>query len=157
MKISKIEALICLLSVGFLTFTAGWFLRGERSAKPLRVEAQRTPVAVPTSIPSSPPTSAPTTVDTGPAEDISSVDHTDDPESNRDAAPVGKVNLNTATVEELQTLPGIGEKRAADIVADREVNGPFRTPEDLVRVKGIGEATLAKLMDSITVSEEEVP
>ena len=62
-----------------------------------------------------------------------------------------KVNLNTATARELETLPGIGEKRAADIVADREANGPFRIAEDITRVKGIGEGTLAGLIDYITV------
>ena len=63
------------------------------------------------------------------------------------AAPEGAVNINT----ELETLPGIGEKRAADIVADRAANGPFRIPEDLTRVKGIGEGTLAGLIEYITV------
>ncbi len=67
------------------------------------------------------------------------------------AAPEGAVNINTATAAELETLPGIGEKRAADIVADRAANGPFRIPEDLTRVKGIGEGTLAGLIEYITV------
>ena len=67
------------------------------------------------------------------------------------AAPEGTVNINTATAAELETLPGIGEKRAADIVADRAANGPFRIPEDLTRVKGIGEGTLAGLIEYITV------
>ena len=62
-----------------------------------------------------------------------------------------QVNINTATAAELETLPGIGEKRAADIVADRAANGPFRIPEDLTRVKGIGEGTLAGLIEYITV------
>ena len=55
------------------------------------------------------------------------------------------------TAEELETLPGIGEVRARAIVADREANGPFRIVEDLTRVKGIGEGTLAGLMDYVTV------
>ena len=67
----------------------------------------------------------------------------------------GKVDLNTATAEELMTLPGIGEKRAADIIAYREANGPFRIPEDLTRVSGIGEGILAGLIDQVTVSQEE--
>jgi competence protein ComEA len=50
----------------------------------------------------------------------------------------GKVDLNTATVADLDTLPGVGPATAAKIVADREENGPFRTPEDLMRVPGIG-------------------
>ena len=51
----------------------------------------------------------------------------------------------------METLPGIGEKRAADIIADREANGPFRLPEDLTRVSGIGEGILEGLIDYITV------
>ena len=66
-------------------------------------------------------------------------------------APTGKTNINTATAEELDTLPGIGETRAAAIVADREANGPFRIVEDLTRVSGIGEGTLEGLIDYITV------
>ena len=50
------------------------------------------------------------------------------------------------------TLPGIGEKRAADIIADREANGPFRMPEDLTRVSGIGEGILEGLLEYVTVS-----
>ena len=51
------------------------------------------------------------------------------------------------------TLPGIGEKRAADIIADREQNGPYRYPEDITRVKGIGEATMKKILNDITVED----
>ena len=69
------------------------------------------------------------------------------------SAPAGKVDLNTATAEELMTLPGIGEKRAQAIIADREANGPFRIPEDLTRVDGIGEGILAGLIDQVTVSQ----
>ena len=65
--------------------------------------------------------------------------------------PTAKININTATAEELETLPGIGEKRAADIVADREANGPFRIVEELTRVSGSGEGTLEGLIDYITV------
>lgn len=63
----------------------------------------------------------------------------------------GAVNINTATVDQLQTLPGIGKTRAHDIVADRQANGPFRIPEDLTRVSGIGEGTLSEIIEYITV------
>lgn len=65
--------------------------------------------------------------------------------------PPDKVNINTASAEELDALPGIGAQRAADIIADREANGPFRIPEDLTRVPGIGEGILEGLIDYITV------
>ncbi len=66
-----------------------------------------------------------------------------------------KLNLNTATVEELVELPGIGESKAAAIVAYREEHGPFQTPEDLLLVSGIGEATLEGLAELVTVEEAD--
>ena len=62
----------------------------------------------------------------------------------------GRVNINTAGLEELTTLRGIGEVKAQAIIDDREANGPFVYPEDLTRVKGIGESTLAAILDQIT-------
>jgi comEA protein len=58
---------------------------------------------------------------------------------------VGKVHLNTATVEELNTLPGIGPSKASLIVAYRKEHGAFATVEELQLVKGIGEKTFEKL------------
>ena len=54
------------------------------------------------------------------------------------------------------TLPGIGEQRAADIIAYRQANGPFRFPEELTDVPGIGEGILEGLIDYVT-TEEETP
>ncbi|MCL2297253.1 MAG: helix-hairpin-helix domain-containing protein [Proteobacteria bacterium] len=62
------------------------------------------------------------------------------------------VDINTATKEELQTLSGIGPEKAQAIIDYRTQNGPFKTTGDLQNVKGIGEKTLEKLGDSITVS-----
>ena len=67
--------------------------------------------------------------------------------------PGQRVNINTASPEELMQLPGIGEKRAADIVAYREEHGPFPIPEAITDVPGIGESTLAEIIDSITTEE----
>lgn len=68
-----------------------------------------------------------------------------------DGAAGGKVNINTATAEQLDTLPGVGESTAQKIIADREANGPFSSPEDLKRVSGIGDKKYAELADLITV------
>ena len=65
-------------------------------------------------------------------------------------AAEGAVDINTAGLEELMALPGIGETRAQAILDDREANGPFRYPEELVRVKGIGEGVLEGFLDQIT-------
>ncbi len=64
-----------------------------------------------------------------------------------------RINLNTATAEELAELPGIGAVKAAAVVAYREENGPFLAVEDLLLVSGIGEATLDGLIDLVTVEE----
>ena len=63
----------------------------------------------------------------------------------------GKVNINNATVEELQTIKGIGPAMAARILEYRRSNGGFASVDDLRNVKGIGEKTFAKLRESIKV------
>ena len=62
-----------------------------------------------------------------------------------------KISINTATLEELMTLPGIGESKAKDIINYRETNGPFTSIEDLLKIKGIGESILAKIKENITL------
>ena len=62
-----------------------------------------------------------------------------------------KINLNTATLEELMTLERIGPKYAQRIVDYRETNGPFEKIEDIIKVKGIGPKTFEANKDKITV------
>ena len=64
----------------------------------------------------------------------------------------GKININTASVEELSQLKNVGVKTAERIVAFRKANGPFKSPEELTQVKGIGEKILARNQGRITVS-----
>lgn len=66
-------------------------------------------------------------------------------------ASSGIVNINTAASAELQTLSGVGEATAQAIIEERESNGPFTSPEDLMRVSGIGEKKFAKIKDRICV------
>lgn len=61
------------------------------------------------------------------------------------------MNINTADADELQELPGIGQVLARRIIEERERNGAFRIPEDILRVSGIGPVTLNKMLDYITV------
>ncbi len=140
MKISRLEGAALLLTAMAVAFTAGWTLRGAEDAPPIQVETQlaltqeeRTLVQ-PTAAPSPSPTA-----------------EQEDGESGSKALPEERININTATAEELQRLPGIGPTRAQAIVDDRAANGPFRIPEDLTRVKGIGEGILQGLIDYITV------
>lgn len=116
------------LTLCFLLGLFGFYL-GRRSVEGLRLTTQRT---------------APTETQGRalPAE-----------ASEPDSAPT-RIELNTATLEELMTLPGIGEVRAARILAYRENNGPFRQAAELMNVSGIGEATFAKLRDYVYVEDD---
>lgn len=93
------------------------------------VASASTTSPVPTTTSSAPATTAPP-----PTTDHAKRATVDDP-----------VTLNTATLEDLERLPGIGPKRAAAILELRQKLGRFRQVEDLMRVKGVGRATLKKL------------
>jgi competence protein ComEA len=60
-------------------------------------------------------------------------------------ATSGRLNLNTATPEQLEMLPGVGPSKAERIVAFRQKHGPFKRVADLRRVKGFGRKTLKRL------------
>jgi len=61
------------------------------------------------------------------------------------------ININTASVAELDGLPGIGAKTAALIVEYRQKNGPFKKIEELMNVRGVGEKSFMEMKDRITV------
>jgi len=65
------------------------------------------------------------------------------------------VNINTANMEQLQSIKGVGSSTANAIVEYRKINGSFQNVADLVNVKGIGEKKLEKLQDQISVSDPE--
>jgi competence protein ComEA len=71
------------------------------------------------------------------------------PSSSAQPGVPGKININAATPEVLKTLPGIGDVKAKAIVAHRDTNGSFTKVDDLLRVTGIGPATLAAIRDLI--------
>ena len=62
----------------------------------------------------------------------------------------GTININTATLEELQTIKGIGKKKAEAILQYRKEHGAFRTKEDLLQVKGIGKKALEAIESQVT-------
>lgn len=122
MKISGLEKGILALTAAFLLLTVGYFLGQRSGAEPYTVSAETLWAAE------------------------AAAQAEEEPETG-----VERVNINTADASELQTLPGIGQVRAEQIVADREANGPFRIPEDITRVSGIGQGTLEQILDYITV------
>ena len=73
------------------------------------------------------------------------------------AKPAAMINLNTATVKELETLPGVGTRTAERIVEYRTKKGPFKKIEELMNVQGIGEKSFLKLKPQLTVSAKPEP
>jgi competence protein ComEA len=69
------------------------------------------------------------------------------------SASAAKVDLNTATVEQLTVLPGVGPTLAARIVEYRQKSGGFHSAEELLNVRGIGERNFKKIEARLTVSE----
>jgi competence protein ComEA len=68
-------------------------------------------------------------------------------------APAGKVNLNTANAQQLITLPGVGEKLAARILDYRQKSGGFKSTQELMNVRGIGEKNFQKMQQYVLVGE----
>ena len=74
------------------------------------------------------------------------------PPPNQVASSIERININSANAENIASvMTGIGLKRAKAIVAWREANGPFKSIDQLVEVKGIGSATLAKNRDRLSL------
>lgn len=67
------------------------------------------------------------------------------------AKPTGKININTADEATLTSLKGVGPAKAKAIIDYRQKNGPFKTVDDLVKVKGIGDKTVSRLRDQLSV------
>ncbi|UCD84707.1 MAG: helix-hairpin-helix domain-containing protein [Deltaproteobacteria bacterium] len=75
-------------------------------------------------------------------------------EAKKEAKLEGVVNINTATAKQLQILPGIGKKKAEEIIKYREEKGNFKAVEDIKNVKGIGDKLFDKIKDNIVVEGE---
>ena len=77
------------------------------------------------------------------------------PASTAAAAQKATINLNTATLDQLETLPGIGRKTAERILEQRQKSGGFKKIEELMNVKGIGEKSFLKLKPMVVVAPQK--
>lgn len=145
MKKLPVSAIILVVAV-FLAFTVGFFLGRNTGHAPIQVSTASTgEVLVINSKTSPQPSEASSDATTEGEVAVFSEEPTESTSAS------GLVNINTATVEELDTLPGIGPVLAQRIVDYREKNGLFSSVEELILVSGIGEKKLEAMLDLITV------
>lgn len=170
MKLRFAEKLAIVLTALMVAFCGGYYLRGTTLDDAVVIETEKTaPVtAAPVTAAAAPEASA------APASEIPLPSRTPAPEpsvpaSAADAAPMegaastaeempeapqdGRLDLNTATLEELETLPGIGPVLGQRILDYRAEYGGFQTVDELIYVKGIGEKTLEKIENLVKVGE----
>ena len=125
----KGTAAALVVTAAVLAFSAGHFAGSRSVSGDYQISVQRQAPAVTSPLPSQ------------------AVQQTAEP-----MAPA-VVDINSADSQTLQTLPGIGPKRAESIIAYREEHGPFRIPEEITNVSGIGEGILEQIIDYITAEE----
>ncbi len=158
MKRTKIELVMIALTLSVISFFAGYYVHDVMIQDTILIETETVPS--PSARISEKPTASqpaettelePTKASAEAAATISPSQ--EPPEEPTEADVQEKVNLNTATAEELDVLPGIGPVLAQRIIEYRENQGGFQTAEEIVNVSGIGEKTYAKLANLVEVGE----
>lgn len=126
-KLTGLERWVFLFTLLFLLASMGWFFLQNQDRTLTRITAEQTQETVLLPEP-----------EESPAPGILEGE---------------RININTASAEDLTRLPGIGAVRAADIVTYRETKGAFARIEDITEVSGIGEKTFAKMAPYICVAD----
>lgn len=130
MKLKKAEIAAISVTLLFLSFTAGYFVGQNKSSNLMSIETQYSANA--------------------------SVEDTVSPEESITIELIGKININTASADELTALNGIGEVLAQRIIDYRTEYGFFERTADIMNVSGIGEGIFSNIEDLITVENEGV-
>lgn len=132
MKLEKSQWILMILSVLFVTFTLAFFIGRNSVSTVITTQSMAQPLPVQTSTAEH---------DDVPAQEtVQIIEHP-------------RVDLNTATQEELEDLPGIGPKLAERIIAWREENGSFLSVEQLLDIDGIAEGKLEDMKDFVYVED----
>lgn len=125
---------VLILFTGFALFCCSWFFSRATLPQPYQVSTAQRPAEI---------------------ETASSQEEASETGSWPESLLSGeKININTADSYDLQRLPGVGEKRAQDIILYREEHGPFQTVEELTNVSGIGPGILEGLREYAAIENE---
>lgn len=156
MKINLFERIILLLTVAALAFMSGYYVRGTVIRDTIEIETERMPAISESDGADETPRSAIPEAQSSVIpleENLTATESAREPDPVR-AASGDALDLNTASLEELETLPGIGPVLAERIVEYRERYGGFQSVEEIMYVSGIGEKTYAKIADLLKVEVE---
>ena len=133
MKLRNASLVLIVLTAAFLLFGAGFCVGRMQSGEEIRVITEQEAIA----------------------ETLHSTEESTTTQQGTTTQQNAKLNLNTATAEELMTLPGIGEVLAGRIVAYREAHGSFSSIDELAEVEGIGEKRIDAIRDYVTLGGTE--
>ena len=146
MKITKLEVAGIAIALVFIGFTGGYFIGRSSIHGVFTVETEHALTQPATPTPAAAAGKSPSATVNGTAGTSSPL-----PSETAAAGIDGKININTATAQDLSALPGIGDVIAKRIVDYRAQYGAFQVIEEIENVKGIGEKIFSQIKDYITV------